>query len=122
MGSTVYIEIDELAANALIAAQKYGRRFVSYKMMEDYGLRVSGILHDKYGLTTILLLSRDRTNEMLRSEADLFEEQEVDGEKGIVLREEKTTGDLISRYVGYLPLRFLMAFRDCRAMSIFENP
>lgn len=121
MRLTAYIEIDELAANALIAAQKYGRRFVSYKMMEDYGLRVVGILHSK-GVTAILLLSRDRTNAMLQNEADLFEEQEVEGEKGLSLREGKTTSDLISRYVGYLPLRFLMAFRDCRAMSIFENP
>lgn len=119
--STAYIEIDELAAHALIAAQKYGRRFVSYKMMEDYGLRVVGILHSK-GVTAILLLSRDRTNAMLQNEADLFEEQEVEGEKGLSLREGKTTSDLISRYVGYLPLRFLMAFQDCRAMSIFENP
>ena len=38
--STVYIEIDELAVNALVAAQKYGRNFVSYKLMEDYGFRV----------------------------------------------------------------------------------
>lgn len=119
--STAYIEIDELAANALIAAQKYGRRFVSYKMMEDYGLCVVGILHNK-GITAILLLSRDRTNEMLQNKSDLFEEKEIEGEKGIALREGKTTGDLISRYVGYLPLRFLMAFRDCRATSVFENP
>ena len=54
--STVYIEIDELAVNALVAAQKYGRNFVSYKLMEDYGFRVVEILHNK-GVTAILLLA-----------------------------------------------------------------
>lgn len=88
--STVYIEIDELAVNALVAAQKYGRDFVSYKLMEDCGFRVVEILHNK-GVTAILLLSRDRANEMLQHKAE------------------------------HQSLRFLMAFRDVRAMSVFGN-
>lgn len=118
--STVYIEIDELAVNALVAAQKYGRNFVSYKLMEDYGFRVVEILHNK-GVTAILLLSRDRANEMLQRKADLFEEQTVDGERGISLRNGKTIHNLIDRYMEHQSLRFLMAFRDVRAMSVFEN-
>ena len=118
--STVYIEIDELAVNALVAAQKYGRNFVSYKLMEDYGFRVVEILHNK-GVTAILLLSRDRANEMLQRKADLFEEQTVDGERGISLRNGKTIHNLIDRYMEHQSLRFLMAFCDVRAMSVFEN-
>ena len=118
--STVYIEIDELAVNALVAAQKYGRNFVSYKLMEDYGFRVVEILHNK-GVTAILLLSRDRANEMLQRKADLFEEQTVDGERGISLRNGKTIHNLIDRHMEHQSLRFLMAFRDVRAMSVFEN-
>lgn len=118
--STVYIEIDELAVNALVAAQKYGRNFVSYKLMEDYGFRVVEILHNK-GVTAILLLPRDRANEMLQRKADLFEEQTVDGERGISLRNGKTIHNLIDRYMEHQSLRFLMAFRDVRAMSVFEN-
>ena len=118
--STVYIEIDELAVNALVAAQKYGRNFVSYKLMEDYGFRVVEILHNK-GVTAILLLSRDRANEMLQRKADLFEEQKVDGERGISLRNGKTIHNLIDRHMEHQSLRFLMAFRDVRAMSVFEN-
>ena len=107
--STVYIEIDELAVNALVAAQKYGRNFVSYKLMEDYGFRVVEILHNT-GVTAILLLSRDRANEMLQRKADLFEEQTVDGERGISLRNGKTIHNLIDRYMEHQSLRFLMAF------------
>ena len=118
--STVYIEIDELAVNALVAAQKYWRNFVSYKLMEDYGFRVVEILHNK-GVTAILLLSRDRANEMLQRKADLFEEQTVDGERGISLRNGKTIHNLIDRHMEHQSLRFLMAFRDVRAMSVFEN-
>ncbi|MCX4308470.1 MAG: hypothetical protein OSJ69_22140 [Acetatifactor sp.] len=118
--STVYIEIDELAVNALVAAQKYGRNFVSYKLMEDYGFRVVEILHNK-GVTAILLLSRDRANEMLQRKADLFEEQTVDGERGISLRNGKTIHNLIDRHMEHQSLRFLVAFRDVRAMSVFEN-
>ena len=118
--STVYIEIDELAVNALVAAQKYGRNFVSYKLMEDYGFRVVEILHNK-GVTAILLLSRDRANEMLQRKADLFEEQTVDGERGISLRNGKTIHNLIDRHMEHQSLRFLMACRDVRAMSVFEN-
>ena len=118
--STVYIEIDELAVNALVAAQKYGRNFVSYKLMEDYGFRVVEILHNK-GVTAILLLSRDRANEMLQRKADLFEEQTVDGERAISLRNGKTIHNLIDRHMEHQSLRFLMAFRDVRAMSVFEN-
>ena len=118
--STVYIEIDELAVNALVAAQKYGRNFVSYKLMEDYGFRVVEILHNK-GVTAILLLSRDRANEMLQRKADLFEEQTVDGERGISLRNGKTIHNLIDRYMEHQSRRFLMAFCDVRAMSVFEN-
>ena len=118
--STVYIEIDELAVNALVAAQKYGRNFVSYKLMEDYGFRVVEILHNK-GVTAILLLSRDRANEMLQRKADLFEEQTVDGERGISLRNGKTIHNLFDRHMEHQSLRFLMAFRDVRAMSVFEN-
>ena len=109
--STVYIEIDELAVNALVAAQKYGRNFV---------FRVVEILHNK-GVTAILLLSRDRANEMLQRKADLFEEQTVDGERGISLRNGKTIHNLIDRHMEHQSLRFLMAFRDVRAMSVFEN-
>lgn len=118
--STVYIEIDELAVNALVAAQKYGRNFVSYKLMEDYGFRVVEILHNK-GVTAILLLSRDRANEMLQRKADLFEEQTVDGERGISLRNGKTIHNLIDRHMEHQSRRFLMAFCDVRAMSVFEN-
>ena len=107
--STVYIEIDELAVNALVAAQKYGRNFVSYKLMEDYGFRVVEILHNK-GVTAILLLSRDRANEMLQRKADLFEEQTVDGERGISLRNGKTIHNLIDRYMEHQSLILLMAF------------
>lgn len=118
--STVYIKIDELAVNALVAAQKYGRNFVSHKLMEDYGFRVVEILHDK-GVTAILLLSRDRANEMLQRKADLFEEQTVDGERGISFRTGKTIRNLIDRHMEHQSLRFLMAFCDVRAMSVFEN-
>lgn len=111
----VYIELDELAANALIAVQKSGRRFVSYRAMEEYGLCVADILREK-GIRMILSLSRDRTERVLQDKSELFKEEIVGGERGISLREGKSRDDLIDKYTGYLPVDILLAFQDEQAV------
>ena len=111
----VYIELDELAANALIAVQKSGRRFVSYRAMEEYGLCVADILREK-GIRMILSLSRDRTERVLQDKSELFKEEIVGGERGISLREGKSRDDLIDKYTGYLLVDILLAFQDEQAV------
>lgn len=117
----VYIELDELAANALIAVQKSGRRFVSYRAMEEYGLCVADILREK-GIRMILSLSRDRTERVLQDKSELFKEEIVGGERGISLREGKSRDGLIDKYTGYLPVDILLAFRDEQAVSKLDVP
>lgn len=105
----MYLEIEDLASNALIELMKNrGERFVSYKAMETYGEAVAKLINDK-GDCVILLLSRDRTAALYESYPDLFEERKVGADKGAFLREGKTEKDLI-KIRGWLPLKALVAF------------
>ena len=104
-----YIGIEDLAANGLIEVMsKYKKRFLSYKQIEEYGSRVVEFLNES-GEKAVLILSRESTMAMYRDYSDYFEEQEVNGGKGIKLRDGIEIGDLIARFRGYLALEVLLA-------------
>ena len=110
-----YILTAELIANALIeSVQKYGRDFLTFKQIENYGSKVVEILNHK-GIEAVLLLSRYATNDMLMDYADYFVEIEIlrsNGEKeyGIKLCDNVTVEQLIAEFRGYLFLDILIAF------------
>ena len=107
----IRIGVEDLAANALIELMKKSEenRFVSYSMMEAYGLAVAEILEDE-GEKVIMIVSRADTDAMLWNYSDFFIEEEHDGEKGILLRDGKTIDDLRKRFRGYLGMEALLAF------------
>lgn len=105
-----YIEIKDLAANALIESmRRMEKTFLTYKEIENYGSRVVEILKEK-GEKAVLILSRESTNALFRNYSDFFQEKNVNGEMGIELKEEVTLENLINQFRGYLALNVLMAF------------
>lgn len=109
-----YIGIEDLAANALIEImKKTDRSFLTYSEIESYGAEVVQILKEN-GEKAVLILSRDNTDALFKNYSEFFEEQEKDGKKGILLREGKSTEDLIQHFRGYLALDVLLAFMDQR--------
>lgn len=106
-----FIGIADLAANALICvlSRKEEKRFLTYGEIESYGNTVVEILNNQ-NEKAVLVLSRARTNQMLHDYSDFFEEQVVDGKRGIKLAEGKTVDNLIEKFHGYLAFDLLKAF------------
>ena len=106
-----YIGIEDLAANALIECllKTENARFVTYKQLEEYGSEVIRFLNNK-GENAILILSRERTNDMFRNYSDFFEEESTEKGLGIKLKEGKSCNDLIEKFRGYLAWDVLLAF------------
>ena len=110
-----YIGIQDLAANALIEALEKGKkRFLTFVEIENYGTQVVEILKEG-GESAILILSRENTEELFRNYSEFFEQKEIEGKKGIALREGKTVIDLIRHFRGYLALDVLLAFCNERS-------
>lgn len=111
----IYIGIEELAANALIEIlsenENIKERFVSYDMLEQYGMEVVRLMNEK-GEKAVLVLSREETRKMLRDYSSIFEEKNVNGNLGIYLRENVTLDQLIDKFRGYLTIELLLAFMD----------
>ncbi len=112
-----FIGIEDLAANALIEVFDGGRRFLTYREIEEYGNEVVRILNSNRE-EAVLILSRNRTSNMYRDYSAFFEETEENGERGVHLKEGKNGGDLIDAFRGYLPLSVLLAFVDQRSLRV----
>lgn len=113
-----YIGIEDLAANAMIEMLKRGeKRFLTYSEIETYGAEVVQILKEN-GEKAVLILSRDNTDAFFRNYSEYFEEEEENGKKGILLKEDKEVRDLIHQFRGYLALDVLLAFMDQRSVRV----
>ena len=112
-----YIGIEDLVANALIEKLKNDKeRFISYHDIEEYGAMVIQFLNNK-NEKAVLILSRQRTNSLLRDYSDFFTEVEKDETLGIELNENVSSDALISKFRGYLPLDMLLAFIDSQSLK-----
>lgn len=113
-----YIRIEDLTANAMIETMKRSeKRFLTYEEIEEYGAKVIQYLNEK-GEKAVLILSRENTNIFLRNYSEYFIEEEIDGSKGIRVRDEKGIDDLIEQFRGYLALDILLAFIDQNTIQI----
>lgn len=102
---TYYIQMEDLAANALIEALriKNDTDFLSYHDIETYGAQVVEIL-GRENHNAILILSRDQTNIFFHDYSDFFERDEKNGAPGVRLKAGKTRNNLIDAFRGYWPL------------------
>lgn len=115
---SVYIGIEDLAANALIEMLNHDqKKFVSFQELESYGAFVVTKLKNN-GEKAILILSRASTEALFRNYSEFFQEESVDGNTGISLRDEVTVEDLERAFRGYLSLSVLKAFMAKDAIRV----
>ena len=113
----IYIEMEDLVANALIElVEKKGKREVGFKELDQYGAKVVEVLSE--GETrAILLVSRESQMAMLEDYSDLFEEFERDGAHGIKLKEGIPTSMLWRRFRASLSVKVMLAFQAAETVA-----
>lgn len=89
------IEIEDFAADAFVEAN--GKRFLSYRDLEEYGAKAVRKLNEK-GKNAILSFSKDLTQAFLNRYSELFTEKKENGVLGIAIRDEVTVVDLVEKF------------------------
>ena len=108
----IYIEIEDLVANALIElVEKNERREVLFKELDDYGARVIDVLNRDGETKAVLVVSRESQTAILEDYADMFEPFEKDGAKGIRLKDGISSMQLWKRFCVSLSVRVIEAFQ-----------
>jgi hypothetical protein len=119
---SIFIGIEDLAANALIALiNKTNCRRVSFKKLVKYGTVVVKILRNEKE-DAVLLLSKDYTNEMIRNYSDFFEIEKTDpedefSEEFIILKKDKSVEDLKNHFRAFLSLNVALAFINKESLA-----
>ena len=85
------------------------------KKIECFGNNIVSELNNN-GISSTLLLSRDKTYAFFYEYSDMFLFIEKDGM--IILKEDISVKDLIQRFSGYLSLEVLRAFRNGENIKI----
>lgn len=111
----IYIEIEDLVANALIELVEHkGKREVLFKELDEYGARVVEVLSSDGQTKAALLVSRESQMAVLEDYTDMFEPYEWNGAKGIRLKDGVQTIDLWKRFCTSLSLKVINAFQSAR--------
>ena len=112
----IYIEIEDLVANALIElVEKNDRREVLFRELDEYGARVIDILNSDGKTNAILVVSRESQMALLEDYSNMFEPFEKDGALGIRLKDGVTSIDLWKRFCASLSLKVIRAFQTQQA-------
>lgn len=117
-GRCFSIGLEDLAGNAfaIVLRDDPSRRFLSYDVLERYGAEVANSLM-RTGDRANLLLSRDRTRQVLWEYEGFFEEEERDGLRGVSVKPNIGADELIMAFRGYLAVDLLLALSDVKAVS-----
>ena len=109
----IYIEIEDLVANAFIdLVEKRNKREILFSELDEYGTKVIESLNRDGNTNAILVVSRESQIAMIEDYSDMFEGFEEDGAKGIRLLEGVRPIDLWARFCASLSLKVLSAFKD----------
>lgn len=107
---SVFIGIEDLAANALIVLfKRKGINYVSFEELTKYGTKVVEILKEK-GQHAVLIYSKDITNALECNYSSYFEIFIKDQKQYIKLRDNITVEDVIRKYRSYLSINMLVAY------------
>lgn len=107
---SVFIGIEDLAANALILLfKRKGINFVSFEELTKYGSKVVEILNQK-GEKATLIYSKDITNALERNYSNYFETFIREQKQYIKLKDSVTVEDVIKKYRSYLSIDMLFAY------------
>ena len=109
----IYIEIEDLVANALIdLVEKKGKREVLFKDLDEYGARVIDELSSDGHTKAVLVVSRESQMAMLEDYTDMFEPFKSNGALGIRLRDGIEPIQLWKRFCASLSMKVLSAFQS----------
>lgn len=108
----IYIQIEELVANAFIDLVEANlRREILYSDLDAYGAKVIEQINSNGDVNAILVVSRESQSAIIDDYSDMFEAFERDGSKGIRLLDSVDPIDLWERFCTSLSYTILMAFR-----------
>ena len=108
----VHISIEVLAANAIIGILKSaGGRFVSFKMLDKYGVKVAEKLMQE-NETAYWIYSKEQVDAFFADYSDMFKRDVRHGFAGIQLTEPFTEKDLIARFQMHLSWKLEQALMD----------
>lgn len=115
-----YIQIEDLAANALIELLESDKSIpsVSFRQLSEYGNVVVEKLR-KERKEVYLLISRDTTNAFVSDYTDFFDIDEISGT--ITLKTNKTIEDLRNRFRSNISFDVLMAFISKEAVAVLKK-
>jgi len=119
----IYIEIQEVVANALIELLKKdeNRRTVYFKELDAYGAKVIEKLNENNEINAFFIVSRESQQAIVDDFSDIFELVIDDGAKGIKLKDGITPDDLWQKFCSSLAWIVIAAFRSneaCNALGI----
>ena len=114
-----YIGIEDLVANALIEiVDKTKNRSVSFKKLNEYGAIIIRTLNSQ-NKESILLLSRDKTDDFIHNCTEYFTIREDDqGESFIILNDGITTDQLREKFRVNLSFNVLLAFINKQSLEV----
>lgn len=108
----IYIEIEDLVANALIElVEKKGKREVLFWELDNYGARVINELNSDGRTKAVLVVSRESQMAVLEDYTDMFEPYELGGMPGIRLRDGVEPIQLWIRFCASLSMKVISAFQ-----------
>ena len=108
----VHISIEVLAANAIIGILKStGDRFVSFRMLDKYGVKVAEKLM-RENETAYWIYSNEQVEAFFADYSDMFERGEKDGCAGIRLKVAFTAAQLIEKFQMHLSWKLEQALMD----------
>lgn len=114
----IYIEVEDLVANALIAlVENKGKREVLFCELDEYGACVIEVLNQEHGTQATLVVSRESQIAILEDYSDMFEPMERNGAKGIRLREGIQSIEVWKRFCTSLSLKVIRAFQSAKPRS-----
>jgi hypothetical protein len=111
----MYIGIEELAANALIALlqRNPAERFVRFSTLRQYGLAVVKRYKKSTRDEAILIYSREANSLLFTNYSDFFVPcMDDEGYEGIAVKEGKTVRDLMAMFIVPLPVDVQMVMAD----------
>lgn len=109
----IYIEIEDLVANALIElVEKKGQREVLFSQLDDYGAKVVEFLNGELRTPAILVVTRESQRALVDDYTDFFEPFcDQSGAQGIRLRDDKEPIDLWRRFCASFSSKLNAVFR-----------
>ena len=114
---SVFIGIEDLAANALISLINHGKSAeVSIEDLSNYGTKVVELLTAR-GEIAVLLYSKDITNALERNYSDYFEMFVREQKQFIKMKDGISTKDIIRRYRSFLSINLVYAFTSKESLA-----